>query len=80
MSGDRPTPEQIARWLWTDAAPRLLFLEELADHGYVVIHTDELRARDEAMVQAAHDVLGQRDQFTNDQYDAIIAAAEQADR
>ena len=39
---DRPTPEQIARWLWTDAAPRLLFLEELAEHGYVIVHPDDI--------------------------------------
>jgi hypothetical protein len=49
----RPTPEQIAVMYTSPLATSVkFFMNDLAEHGYVIVHTDDLRARDEAIIRA----------------------------
>ena len=76
---DRPTPEQIMEHNWPYSWTQQL--ERLAEHGYVIVHPDDMRARDEAIIRAVCNFLPV---VYDDDYplpkrdiDAIIDAAEQ---
>ena len=72
----RPTPKQIAWELDGPKAshPAERLLDALREHGYVIVHPDDQRARDEAMVIATahYHGLGTPNKT---RIDAIIAAA-----
>ena len=74
MVSNRPTPEQIA------AAPGdgFSFLDRLDEHGYVIVHPDDLRAMKEAIIRATWN-LGRpaAPRRAEALIDAIIADAEQ---
>jgi len=61
------------------AADNLLALHDLLQHGYIIVHPDDVRARDIAIIQATCDQLGVVVAYPMDNrgwFDAIIAAAE----
>ena len=91
---DRPTPEQIINELLSTRGRAVVvgrrigqaLVKELAEHGYVVIHKSDLRARIDAIIRATIDWRsGEGDETLGDlrkpwpDFDAIIAAAEQGE-
>jgi N-acetyl-anhydromuramyl-L-alanine amidase AmpD len=79
---DRPTPEEIMRRYMRRYIedPRAVewALESFARHGYVIVHPDDMRARDEAIIEATlcHFDPNPLSASRGD-IDSIIAAAEQ---
>ena len=67
---DRSTPEQIAidyahrSGMDTDQEARG-FLDILAEHGYVIVHPDDQRTRDEALIRATCEMFGVLRYFTS---------------
>ena len=81
---DRPAPEQIINKQMLSGRIGQALVKELAEHGYVVIHKSDLRARIDAIIRATIDWRsGEGDETLGDlrkpwpDFDAIHAAAEQ---
>jgi len=57
---NRPTPRQIIDWNIEEGDSRQpeWIIDALAEHGYMIVHPDDQRARDEAIIYATATEVG----------------------